>query len=149
MSTAHAPLLTSRYFCVHWEGQEQSFAFKTAQPAMHWQHLYIPEVDKKAMAATIGGKERIPPACRRWWWNSNIQARGEIRQHLGLALGRLCYHSRCPVTGPGSLPETNTLQIHTPQQIYGLLSIIHNLSISNIYRVKRQQISIVSKTEAA
>lgn len=28
-------------------------AFKTVQPAMHWQHLYIPEVDKKTMATAV------------------------------------------------------------------------------------------------
>lgn len=41
------------------------------------------------------------------------------------------------------MSETNTLQIHTPPQVYGLLGI------SNIHRIKKQQISIVSKTEPA
>lgn len=53
-----------------------------------------------------------------------------------------CHLARC-------LSETNMLQIHTPPQIYGLLSITHHLSISNIHRIKRQQISTVCKTEPA
>lgn len=33
-------------------------AFETANPAKHWQQPYVPEVDKKAMAAAGVGTRR-------------------------------------------------------------------------------------------
>lgn len=38
--------------------KNNAFAFKIAQSAMHWQHLYIPEVDKKTMATGVVGIKR-------------------------------------------------------------------------------------------
>lgn len=126
------------------------FAFKTAQPARHWQHLYIPEMEKKAMATAVVGTRREFHQLAEGGDETTVLSKREVKYGSNQAwLWEDCAIIPDVLSLGQDLSEASTLQIHTPPQIYGLLSITHNLSISNIHRIKRQQISIVSKIEPA
>jgi len=139
------PCLPSIFLCV-WRGNAS--VFKTASPAKHWQHPYIPEVDKKAMATagvrTSNNYTSWQRAMRRQQWHPTNYAAVRLGfENTGaivldvLLLGQdLCQK---PVT-LCRFPHLHRFMVFFP---------LHTILAFQMSTINRQQISIVSKTEPA